>query len=181
MEQRSDLSKALINCFLLARHILDQNAGIANKTVNGTTINLKFLGIGDGLTVGVLASYPFIAGSVSVLTLSTQMIGSPCSVLGLPYVLCVEPVRPQPKRIAIHVLVLMSGLAGIIRWSPTTCSRGQLLCGTTQEAVGTRLANRGLWFATTDQSPLIIRFRLATTTMTTRIVAKRNPSATTRF
>ncbi|KAM5538295.1 hypothetical protein V8D89_008182 [Ganoderma adspersum] len=33
-----------------AAHILDQNAGIANKTVNGTTINLKFLGIGDGLT-----------------------------------------------------------------------------------------------------------------------------------
>ena len=33
------------------RHILDQNAGIANGTVNGTVINLKYLGIGNGLTV----------------------------------------------------------------------------------------------------------------------------------
>ncbi|PIL29646.1 hypothetical protein GSI_08283 [Ganoderma sinense ZZ0214-1] len=40
-----------------AAHILDQNAGIANKTVNGTTINLKFLGIGNGLT-DPLAQYP---------------------------------------------------------------------------------------------------------------------------
>ncbi|CDO70247.1 hypothetical protein BN946_scf184942.g47 [Trametes cinnabarina] len=38
-------------------YILDQNAGIANGTVNGTTINLKFLGIGDGLT-DPLAQYP---------------------------------------------------------------------------------------------------------------------------
>ncbi|KAI1797598.1 serine carboxypeptidase [Ganoderma leucocontextum] len=40
-----------------AAYILDQNAGIANKTVNGTTINLKFLGIGDGLT-DPLSQYP---------------------------------------------------------------------------------------------------------------------------
>ncbi|OSD05930.1 serine carboxypeptidase [Trametes coccinea BRFM310] len=41
----------------IAAFILDQNAGIANGTVNGTTINLKFLGIGDGLT-DPLAQYP---------------------------------------------------------------------------------------------------------------------------
>ncbi|KAI0359086.1 serine carboxypeptidase [Trametes cingulata] len=41
----------------IAAYILDQNAGIANGTVNGTHINLKFLGIGDGLT-DPLAQYP---------------------------------------------------------------------------------------------------------------------------
>ncbi|KAI0662545.1 serine carboxypeptidase [Cubamyces menziesii] len=41
----------------IASYILDQNAGIANGTVNGTKINLKFLGIGDGLT-DPLEQYP---------------------------------------------------------------------------------------------------------------------------
>ncbi|KAH9853076.1 alpha/beta-hydrolase [Lenzites betulinus] len=41
----------------IAAYILDQNAGIANGTVNGTAINLKTLGIGDGLT-DPLAQYP---------------------------------------------------------------------------------------------------------------------------
>ncbi|KAI0768574.1 alpha/beta-hydrolase [Trametes elegans] len=41
----------------IAAYILDQNEGIADGTVNGTTINLKFLGIGDGLT-DPLAQYP---------------------------------------------------------------------------------------------------------------------------
>ncbi|TBU34959.1 serine carboxypeptidase [Dichomitus squalens] len=41
----------------IASYILDQNARVANNTVNGTTINLKFLGIGDGLT-DPLAQYP---------------------------------------------------------------------------------------------------------------------------
>ncbi|KAI0374464.1 serine carboxypeptidase [Pilatotrama ljubarskyi] len=41
----------------IAAYILDQNAGIANGTVNGTSINLKFLGIGDGLT-DPLSQYP---------------------------------------------------------------------------------------------------------------------------
>ncbi len=33
------------------RHFLDQNAAIANGSVSGVPINLKFLGVGDGLTV----------------------------------------------------------------------------------------------------------------------------------
>ena len=37
--------------FRPSRYILDQNARIANGTVNGTAINLHFLGIGNGLTV----------------------------------------------------------------------------------------------------------------------------------
>ncbi|KAI0651568.1 alpha/beta-hydrolase [Trametes meyenii] len=41
----------------IAAYILDQNVGIANGTVNGTAINLKFLGVGDGLT-DPLAQYP---------------------------------------------------------------------------------------------------------------------------
>ena len=36
-----------------SRYILDQNAAIANGTSNATTINLKFLGIGDGITVSL--------------------------------------------------------------------------------------------------------------------------------
>ncbi|KAI0639117.1 alpha/beta-hydrolase [Trametes polyzona] len=41
----------------IAAYILDQNTGVANGTVNGTAINLKFLGIGDGLT-DPLVQYP---------------------------------------------------------------------------------------------------------------------------
>ncbi|KAI8995399.1 serine carboxypeptidase [Trametes punicea] len=41
----------------IAAYILDQNAGIANGTVSGTSIDLKLLGIGDGLT-DPLAQYP---------------------------------------------------------------------------------------------------------------------------
>ena len=35
----------------LPSYLLEQNAGIANGSVSGTPINLKFLGVGDGLTV----------------------------------------------------------------------------------------------------------------------------------
>ena len=35
----------------LLSYLLEQNAGIANGSVSGTPINLKFLGVGDGLTV----------------------------------------------------------------------------------------------------------------------------------
>lgn len=35
----------------LDRHILDQNAAIAAGTLSGLSINLKVLGIGNGLTV----------------------------------------------------------------------------------------------------------------------------------
>ena len=35
------------------RYILEQNDGIANGAVTGTTINLKVLGIGNGLTVSL--------------------------------------------------------------------------------------------------------------------------------
>ncbi|KAI0694524.1 serine carboxypeptidase [Cytidiella melzeri] len=41
----------------LADYILTQNAGIAAGTVTGTTINLKVLGVGDGLT-DPLSQYP---------------------------------------------------------------------------------------------------------------------------
>ncbi|KAI0757297.1 serine carboxypeptidase [Daedaleopsis nitida] len=41
----------------IAAHILQQNAGIANGTVDGTKIHLKTLGIGNGLT-DPLAQYP---------------------------------------------------------------------------------------------------------------------------
>ncbi|RDX56185.1 serine carboxypeptidase [Lentinus brumalis] len=41
----------------IAAYILDQNARIANGTVKGTTINLHFLGIGNGLT-DPLSQYP---------------------------------------------------------------------------------------------------------------------------
>ncbi len=34
-----------------SRYFLQQNAGIANGTVSGVPINLKVLGVGDGLTV----------------------------------------------------------------------------------------------------------------------------------
>ena len=37
--------------YTLLSYLLAQNAGIANGTVTGTPINLKFLGVGDGLTV----------------------------------------------------------------------------------------------------------------------------------
>ncbi|KAM5540595.1 hypothetical protein V8D89_005626 [Ganoderma adspersum] len=40
-----------------AAYLLEQNAGIANGTVTGTPINLKFLGVGDGLT-DPLSQYP---------------------------------------------------------------------------------------------------------------------------
>ncbi|KAI0637608.1 serine carboxypeptidase [Trametes polyzona] len=40
-----------------AAHFLDQNAAIANGSVSGLPINLKFLGVGDGLT-DPLAQYP---------------------------------------------------------------------------------------------------------------------------
>ena len=33
------------------RYFLSQNEGISNGTVSGIPINLKFLGVGDGLTV----------------------------------------------------------------------------------------------------------------------------------
>ena len=36
------------------RHFLDQNAAIANGSISGIPINLKFLGVGDGLTVSAL-------------------------------------------------------------------------------------------------------------------------------
>ncbi len=39
------------------RYILDQNARIANGTVKGTTINLHFLGIGNGLTVSHCSAF----------------------------------------------------------------------------------------------------------------------------
>ena len=38
----------------VCRHFLQQNDAIQNGTVNGENINLKVLGIGDGLTVGRL-------------------------------------------------------------------------------------------------------------------------------
>lgn len=34
-----------------AAYFLDQNAAIANGTKTGIPINLKYLGVGDGLTV----------------------------------------------------------------------------------------------------------------------------------
>ncbi|TBU50585.1 alpha/beta-hydrolase [Dichomitus squalens] len=40
-----------------AAYLLEQNAGIANGTVSGTPINLKYLGVGDGLT-DPLSQYP---------------------------------------------------------------------------------------------------------------------------
>ena len=40
-----------VDCSPPPSYLLEQNAGIANGSVNGTTINLKFLGVGDGLTV----------------------------------------------------------------------------------------------------------------------------------
>ena len=39
------------NSYPLLSYLLEQNAGIANGSVSGTPINLKFLGVGDGLTV----------------------------------------------------------------------------------------------------------------------------------
>ena len=45
------------------RYILDQNAAIANGTTNGTTINLKFLGIGNGITVSQMDKKYSQAGS----------------------------------------------------------------------------------------------------------------------
>ena len=51
------------------RHILEQNAGIANGTVKGTTINLKFLGIGNGLTVSHSITVAPIRDHGTVLTM----------------------------------------------------------------------------------------------------------------
>ena len=39
------------------RYFLEQNAGIANKSISGTPINLQYLGVGDGLTVCTLYTY----------------------------------------------------------------------------------------------------------------------------
>ena len=40
-----------------ASYFLEQNEGIANGTVSGLPINLKFLGVGDGLTVSDIVVY----------------------------------------------------------------------------------------------------------------------------
>ncbi|KZV62252.1 serine carboxypeptidase [Peniophora sp. CONT] len=48
-----------------AAYFLEQNAGIANKSITGTTINLQYLGVGDGLT-DPLNQYPgYIAYAAS--------------------------------------------------------------------------------------------------------------------
>ena len=52
----------------MRRHFLSQNEAIAKGTISGVPINLKFLGVGDGLTVG--SSYASTA--CSVLTVRDQ-------------------------------------------------------------------------------------------------------------
>lgn len=43
-----------VDAHIMNRYFLEQNAGIANGTVEGITIPLKFLGVGDGITVSSL-------------------------------------------------------------------------------------------------------------------------------
>ena len=40
-------------CFAFAAYFLSQNAAIASGKISGKKLNLKTLGIGNGLTVGV--------------------------------------------------------------------------------------------------------------------------------
>lgn len=75
-------------------YLLEQNAGIANGTVSGTPINLKFLGVGDGLTVrsfpDMLAMFPHL-----------EYVGSPLAVPRLHLVRGFEPV-PRPRLLVYH-------------------------------------------------------------------------------
>jgi len=63
-----------------ANYFLEQNAGISNGSINGVPLNLKFLGIGDGLTVR-------LPGSGILYVISETYTGPHNAISGI-YLLC---------------------------------------------------------------------------------------------
>lgn len=94
---------------LCCSYFLQQNAAIANGTVSGLPINLKYLGVGDGLTVSLLL----------VLMIGTALFIRSGSSLAISRIHQLCRVEPVSIKIQYYLSKLGSYIFGVGQISPS--------------------------------------------------------------
>lgn len=109
---------------------MQQNAAITAGTISGIKINLKVLGVGDGLTVGseeLLCFIPCLHPS--------ERKGSLISIPWIHHIRGIEPVSSRDVR---RWEILLTSAADTTRWFPRRLSRPRIHRTTNPEGVNPR-------------------------------------------